>query len=310
MLPRPVGPLLALLLLSAISIPANAQSTKVIPLPARPAYLKFASITPSFVPQLAAARQISISLNHAAQFKGRAVKKHIENGMPPFRIVPVDDQPLAMRSNDETEANNKNARLLEVSFTSAVRPLWHAPVVRLCGDSSNMWASMDTTFTDETGQNILAPGEILIDAQKDFQLKADDCTVSMKRGSLVLISKTPSALRVTNLKDDRANSVIVSTMGALLSLKPATEMIVANCPLATSKKDGCGRRNTKIIGNSPSGCITIGEVSLQSLLINNRLVKCLNNSDERYEHKLCKELQKMTACLAHMNKSSEQFNWK
>jgi hypothetical protein len=291
---------------ATVSTAAYAQAVKVA-LPANAPYLRYRTVSPSFIANLAAIRQINIRQNAGAGLKARKVKKHIKSVIGPIQPqVNVDDQ-FAIPEEDDSIIALEHLR--PVAYASSPTTISGA-LSFATTDEADAWAN-NFFNTFDGNEKLLAKGEILVFAKKEHQFKVSDCRISIKRGTLILLRKDNNAIRLVNLKDTCRDAVLVSTPAKSLNVKPGHEVSICSSITGSSRltTDGVGRRNKQQICGCCNCTIHDSEVSLHSIMMNNKLVNNLYHSSIAGERKLAEHVLKMTAALAHTSPSSAEYKW-
>ncbi|MBX9570992.1 MAG: hypothetical protein K2X77_19005 [Candidatus Obscuribacterales bacterium] len=287
--------------------PAKAQAVRVS---AQPAFAKFRTVNPSFIPNLAAIRQINIRVNHAGGLKNRLVKKHIRSTFCPNDMARTEDQ--IETADDDSIAS----QFIPISFaTRSVAAFRSGPVGTIETDTARAWArtfvAVDGLEASPDKVFLAKDNQVLVFSKVDHEFQIDQCKVTLKRGALILVSKLTTGFRLINLKDECRDAVKICSPSASISVKPGTEADFEGCHRSAKPRlDGIGRRN-KITQCDCGDCkLNVSEVSIHSVLLNNNLANYLYNSDNKAERKLGEQTLKMAAALAHMNRSSAEYTWK
>lgn len=304
---------IALLVLSGpafLNCPAAAQSIKTI---TPPTYARFRTVNPSFIPNLAAIRQINIRTNHGAGLKNRLVKKHIKR-----MRCPKTTEPQYLRI-DEGDDNSLASCYLPISFTSNSDSSYKGgPIAAIETKTAKAWARTFVAVTEhpeeKTNDTIFfaKDNQALVFSKLDHEFQIDGCKIAVKKGSLILLNKNSNGFALINLKDEHRDAVrIFLPSSKSISVKPGTEAGFESFGIMQKPKtDGFGRRN-KVNHCSCGECkLNVCEVSIHSVLLNNRLTNSLYHSADKHERKLGTETLKTAAALAHMNKSELEYNWK
>ena len=167
------------------------------------------------------------------------------------------------------------------------------------------------TFTRQGAIN-LAGGEVLFVAKKSSLITAGALFISLAPGAVVLVSKTPEAVKVRDLHDCKANSVRAYVRnGPSRTVAPGEELALSRNAYQASKAlaDGIGRRRVDVYPCSDGKCLLVSEFSVINLLSSNRLLALVRTSvKQRQDKRLVESLLKTSAVLLTITQGHGNFS--
>jgi hypothetical protein len=151
---------------------------------------------------------------------------------------------------------------------------------------------LETGAPGTAGQRVLSPS-------RDITVQSGDCEISIRAGSVVLISEGP-VTKIANVFEKSANSVQVSYRGQQpVKVACGNEVAFGSNAAEISRalsKDSIGRRNVRNY-EVTGGAITRCEVSMVSLMQNSYALRDLLHSNNPKDRAVAAKLMKMAACV-------------
>lgn len=148
----------------------------------------------------------------------------------------------------------------------------------------------------------LKSGEIVLEATRPTAIKVNEHIVHMKGGAVALVSIHKGVTRISNLCENKAESiqVRVANSNRSIPLSAGQESLIShNADQLTDfvANDNLGHRRTKHIDTKTGHKILKSEVSLISAMQQHQLLSDIMASDNDSDNRLESRLVKMAACL-------------
>lgn len=152
-------------------------------------------------------------------------------------------------------------------------------------------------------------GQALIHSLKPLKVKVAGQSVEMKPGCVAFFDAGKSAIKACNLFEEEAHSMRVVGAKSHATLSPGSELIFV--PMASKSidavRDNVGRRRVRVSEMGTVKVIT-SEVSMLSVICNNKLLVGTFNSNNSYDQTLAKKVGKMAVALSIVTASHGAYS--
>lgn len=200
-------------------------------------------------------------------------------------------------SSDSGKAASPDA---PVSFVQTIMPQM-AQMRRAEIGGGTVRGQRATVFYERTpAALVLEYGEAVVSAKHNIAVEMGSVDLQVHKGAHVLVNRSGSVVLITNLSDNRKDSVVVYMNGLDFSLRPGQQCAVGNSKSdlqVQRKNDGCGRRaeHTSSVGDK---VVSVCEISIPSLLISNSLASVLYVGRDRDDVRISNQIIRMAACVS------------
>lgn len=160
---------------------------------------------------------------------------------------------------------------------------------------------------ESMGRLSINSGEAIFAAKEPMYVRARDCFINIKAGTIVQVKVKKDTIVVRNLRELANNSVLLKVKSRTIECAGGGELIVANNVPAVfieMKNDGVTRRNVRSI-ETAGGSVVINkcEIDLTTLMQFNPLMRQICESKDKFDQKLFSEVVKMNAVLTMVTKN-------
>ncbi len=149
----------------------------------------------------------------------------------------------------------------------------------------------------------LSSGEILVFAEKQTELCANQYKLLLKKGTIALIShEKQEVVKVRNMFEEKRASTKVCIKQKVLNLSSGEEIVIApneSALHAAMSKDMLIRRNSNLYNLSSGGILVHSEFLPASLIKQNTILNKLAHCPNKQDKVLYGKILKMAACLGH-----------
>lgn len=153
------------------------------------------------------------------------------------------------------------------------------------------------------GEVYASRGETLLWCSKETTVRAGDCTIHIRAGTVAIVLHEGAVVKVRNLWESRAHSIRVLVGNRSTDIAAGHEVVVGrnDGSLAQSlQKDRAGRRGVDLVALEGEKRLVRGEVSLVSLLQTSGVLKHVLGGSNAADRALAGKVMKMAACLMQL----------
>lgn len=165
-------------------------------------------------------------------------------------------------------------------------------LVKHCGEAN---------ILEQSNSNLaLTRGELVIAAKKSVRVNLGGCTVSMKPGTIALIERARSFVKVRVLYDEASSSTGLSWQDQNFKLSAGNELVIGT-NLDTVRQamsaDGVGRRRLSYFPMADDHAMARCETSLVSVMGRSKLIGTILRSSGKDDRQISAKLIKMAAAI-------------
>ncbi len=214
-----------------------------------------------------------------------------------------------IRSALRTDENARDSEEFESTHWIPVGFKQHTTDLKASTNSTGEVRTLEYAIVKEhlNGSIRVVEGEILFSARKASQILVGDETLTIRAGTVLLIRNSDNRTIIRNVFDRGSDSVKIHTHHQRGSCPLDVGQELSIFTHATRAHDDVGRRKGRswVVGGRT---YRHSEISLPSLLHNNRLARVLRQSSYNEDQVLSRKLVKMAACLSVVNSGHGAFD--
>jgi len=150
----------------------------------------------------------------------------------------------------------------------------------------------------------------MVATSKPAIVQAGEQTIYIGSGTVVLLSKHGSVIKVRNLWESRAGTVKVQFGKHSTDICAGKEVVIgkdSNAVYQAMQQDNVGRRRVREISVGNQAALSTAEVSIASMLKESQLLEKLRASTEKSDKSLVDRVMKMAACLQYSTGKHGQY---